>query len=123
MKKIYSPFLFILFSLVFLVSGNAKAQVATDYQELIVQVPAQISREFAQLKSDILALGNIQYVDYCASQQCFMLKVDRLVHVNDAVILDLLKSKNLPFEVKTGATISQAMSQCASNNIPASEGK
>jgi hypothetical protein len=115
MKKFTLLSLFFVVFLTTFNSQNSCAQTAPNYQELIVQIPVVITREFSQLKADIIALGAIQFINYCESEQCLMLKMDRNVHLNDTALLNLLKTKNLPFEVKTDATIAQAMSQCTSD--------
>lgn len=97
--------------------STLSAQAPPVFQELILQVPSvDESRSLPQLKTDLLALGGIQFINYCNSLKCIMLKIDRNIHPNDQVVHHMFEVKLIPYHIKTGATISQILSKCTDQN-------
>lgn len=109
----------LLSALFFFLSGisTLKAQAPPVFQELILQIPSiDEDRSLPQLKADLLALGGIQYINYCNSLKCVMLKIDRNLHPNDQAVHHFFEVKLIPYHIKTGASISQVLSKCTDQN-------
>ncbi|MDQ3046461.1 MAG: hypothetical protein M3R27_02860 [Bacteroidota bacterium] len=98
--------------LLFFSCAGINAQTAA-YEELVIQVPgADEGRSVPQIKTDLLALGGIQFVDYCESLKCFLLKIDRSVHASNQQVDTFFETRLIPYYIKNGVSIGDLLVKC-----------
>ena len=94
-------------------STNAKAQSENALAELMIEVPQlDSSRTLDPLKTNLIALGGVQFADYCDSEKLLMLNVDRNIQADDKNILNVLAAAGLSAYVKNDGTIAKAQQNC-----------
>jgi ribosomal protein L18 len=102
----------------FCTAGNLKAQIiAPNNQELIVYVKQTDDKNRETIKQDLLNAGGVSLVGYCGSQQMFYVLVDRNRHADDLFLEAIFRNLNMTYEIKTGASIAQALAGCANGYI------
>jgi len=84
---------------------------ASNYQELIIQIPKLNEKNTEDVKVTILNEGGILFLGYCEKMKVMMFKVDRTVHPDDRFLDNVLVTMGLPYSIKQG-TVAQVRTAC-----------
>jgi hypothetical protein len=115
MKKLLLLGLFLL--LKFSIPHNSYARVMANNSELIVMIPdAEPNRNLGTIEASLQALGGVTIVDFCNSEKCLFLNVDRTVQPANDNILHAIINLGFHPDLKISGTIQQAQEACKDRN-------
>ena len=115
-KKATLPF-FVLLVLSGFFIKSTQAFLPLTIDEVIIMVPeAESGRNDKAIKIALESLPGVVVVDYCNSQKCFYMQVDRSQQPDDKNIINTILEMNFHIQFKLESTIQQAQSNCADRN-------
>lgn len=112
-KKLLFP-LCILMVVIVGIASQSNAAFVQAPDELIVMIPdAEAGRNDQTFSDAFAAIPGVSVVDYCNSQHCFYLLIDRTQQPDNKNIMTTLVGLGHPFEIKISGTIQEAQNNCA----------
>lgn len=111
-KKLLFPLVVLCVLIVGIASTSNAAFVQTD--ELIIMIPdAEAGRNDQTISDAFSAVPGVTVVDYCNSQHCFYLQIDRTQQPDNKNVLAAVQALGYEFDIKISGTIQEAQGQCA----------
>lgn len=95
-------------------SQPESAVFAVANNELLIQFPRIDDKTYPQIRSVIASIPGVTVDGYCATNQIFVLNIDRTIQPGDEAIFAALKTGDCgEYYVKTGATAANVYAACS----------
>jgi len=90
------------------------------FRELIVQLPGIVStRGFPDIKIKLSGIQGVAIVAFCETQHLVMMKLEKKILPDNRPVYDAISEAGFKFNVKEGATISDAKKNCKDRKLTA----